>query len=382
MAQVQPFRIDIQESQLADMHRRIREARWPEAETVDGWAQGIPLNYLKDFCDYWLNDYDWYATQQRLNQYDQFITTIHDLEIHLIHVKSSHRSATPIVITHGWPSSFVEFLKVIGPLTEPTQYGGSAEEAFHVVCPSLPGFAFSGKPVTTGWGIPRIAAAWDTLMHRLGYQSYLAQGGDWGRSVTTEIGIQNLGACRAIHINNPKEEPTAEALHWPSEEEKEALAGIRFFNCWDSGFAKEQSTRPQTLGYSLADSPIGQAAWILEKFHLWSNCQGTLESIFTRNELLDNIMLYWLTNTAASSARLFWESFDAPYGPDQEKVVQLPTGVSIYPGEMVRIPRSWAEGRYKNICYWNHLKRGGHFSAFEQPELYVEEIRAWKRSLQ
>ncbi|MBL6689466.1 MAG: epoxide hydrolase [Pseudomonadales bacterium] len=381
MAQIRPFKLDVPKTELEDLRQRLKSARWPESETVDDWSQGVPLRYHREFCQYWASEYNWYDTQDRLNRFPQYKTAIDDLDIHFIHAKSSHEDATPIIITHGWPGSIVEFHKIIEPLTEPTKHGGDAADAYHVVCPSLPGYGFSGKPNATGWNIPKIAEAWDTLMQRLGYESYYAQGGDWGSAVTTGIGIQNLGRCEAIHVNMPNARATKAARENPDETDKIALAGAGFYRQWDSGYSKQQSTRPQTLGYGLSDSPIGQSAWILEKFYQWTDCNGHPENVLTRDELLDNIMFYWLTNSGASSARLYWESFNKAFGRGEDNTVKLPTGVSSYPKEIVRTPRSWAEQRYTNIQYWNDLDKGGHFAAFEQPELFVSELRAFKRAL-
>jgi pimeloyl-ACP methyl ester carboxylesterase len=381
MSEIRSFNLDVPETEIDELKARLNHARWPDSETVDDWTQGVPINYHREFCEYWASDYNWYDTQDRLNKYPQYKTTIDNLDIHFIHVKSSHKDATPIIMTHGWPGSIVEFHKVIEPLAEPTKYGGSPEDAFHVVCPSLPGYGFSGKPTTTGWGVPKIAEAWDELMARLGYQNYYAQGGDWGSAVTTAIGLQNKGQCTGIHINMANAGATKVARGNPDEADKIALAGAKFYQDWDSGYSKQQSTRPQTLGYGLADSPVGQSAWILEKFFQWTDCNGHPENILTRDEIIDNIMFYWLTNTSASSARLYWESFNQAFGGGKGDTVKLPTGVSSYPKEIVRTPRSWAEKRYTNIQYWNDLDKGGHFAAFEQPALFVKELRAWKRAL-
>jgi pimeloyl-ACP methyl ester carboxylesterase len=380
MSDIRPFKLDIPKSEIEDLQRRLKTARWPEAETVEDWTQGVPIKYHQEFCEFWVTEYDWYETQTRLNRFAQYKTNIDDVDIHFIHVESSHKNAQPIVITHGWPGSLVEFHKVIEPLTEPTKHGGTAEDAFHVVCPSLPGYGFSGKPTTTGWGAEKIAEAWDVLMTRLGYTNYYAQGGDWGSAVTTAIGIQNKGNCAAIHVNMPSARPTKEALENPTEDDKIALAGAQFYQQWDSGYSKQQATRPQTLGYGLADSPIGQSAWVLEKFYQWMDCNGHPENILTKTELIDNIMFYWLTNSSASSARLYWESFGTAFGGNDNSV-KLPTGVSSYPKEIVRTPRSWTEKRYPDIQYWNTLDKGGHFAAFEQPELFVQEIRNWASAL-
>ena len=379
MSEVTPFKIDIPKSEIEDLTLRLGNARWPEAATVDDWSQGVPLSYHQEFCAYWANEYDWYDTQNRLNRFPQFKTRIEDMDIHFIHVKSSFDNARPLIMTHGWPGSVVEFHKVIEPLTEPAAHGGKAEDAFHVVCPSLPGYGFSDKPGSAGWNVGKIAEAWDTLMNRLGYSEYFAQGGDWGSAITTAIGIQNLGSCKAIHVNMPSARPTKEAMENPNDHDKIALAGSQFYQQWDSGYSKQQSTRPQTLGYGLADSPTGQSAWILEKFYQWTDCNGHPENVLSRTELIDNIMLYWLTNSGASSARLYWESFAKASGGGDDNKVKVPTGVSSYPKEIVRTPRSWAEQRYP-INYWNDLDAGGHFAAFEQPELFVQELRNWNRA--
>lgn len=381
MAEIQTFKIDIPGSEIEDLKQRLNNARWPEPETVDDWSQGVPIKYHQEFCAYWANEYDWYKTQDRLNGFAQFKTELDGLDIHFIHVKSSHENAKPMIITHGWPGSIVEFHKIIEPLAEPTKHGGTSDDAFHVVCPSLPGYGFSGKPDATGWGVPRIAEAWDNLMTRLGYNEYYAQGGDWGSAVTTAIGIQNKGNCTAIHVNMPSAGATKQAKENPDEADKIAMAGAAFYQQWDSGYSKQQSTRPQTLGYGLADSPIGQSAWILEKFYQWTDCNGHPENALTRDEIIDNIMLYWLTNSGASSARLYWESFAKAFNGGDDNTVKIPTGVSSYPKEIVRTPRSWADRRYTNIQYWNDLDKGGHFAAFEQPELFINEMRSWKKSL-
>ncbi len=371
-----PFRIEVPQSELDDLKRRLESTRWPDAETPDDWSQGVPLAYAREFCAYWAEHYDWREREARLNRHEQFTTTIDGLDVHFIHARSAEESARPLLITHGWPGSVVEFQKVIEPLTNPTAHGGRAEDAFHIVCPSLPGYGFSGKPTTTGWGVQKIAETWNALMLRLGYERYFAQGGDWGSAVTTAIGIQNQGACAGIHVNMPNASATKAARENPTEEDKRALARAMEYQNVDAGYSKQQSTRPQTLGYALADSPVGQAMWVLEKFWKWTDCDGHPENVLTRDELLDNIMLYWLTNSGASSARLYWESFGAAFGGGGDNTVTLPAGCSIFPKEIVPTPRSWAETRYRNIVYWNTLDRGGHFAAFEQPDLFVGEMRA------
>jgi pimeloyl-ACP methyl ester carboxylesterase len=366
------YRIEIPDAALADLRDRLQRTRWPEPETVDDWSQGVPLSYVQDVCQYWADKYDWRATEARLNGFPQYRTDIDGLGIHFIHVRSPHEDALPIIITHGWPGSIVEFHKVIAPLTDPTAHGGDAQDAFHVVCPSLPGYGFSDKPSTSGWGVERIAGAWVTLMERLGYSRYGAQGGDWGSTVTTSIGQQDPDHVVGIHVNMPIATPTFEDL---TENENEALASLANYQNVESGYSKQQSTRPQTLGYGLVDSPAGQCAWILEKFWAWTDCEGHPENTLSRDELLDNVMLYWLPATGASSARLYWESFNR----NRQDEVSIPAGCSIFPKEIIRISRRWAESRFTDIRYWNELDKGGHFAAFEQPELFVNEIRSFFR---
>ncbi len=374
---VEPFRIAASDDALEDLRRRLRATRWPDPETVADWSQGIPLDYMKEVCNYWAEKYDWREREALLNRFPQFRTTFEDTAIHFIHVKSPHEDALPIVLSHGWPGSVVEFHKVIDALADPTQHDGEARDAFHVVCPSLPGYGFSDKPTKPGWNVDKIAEVWDALMRRLGYDAYLAQGGDWGAIVTTAIGSQNRGACRGIHLNMPIALPDPETLADLSESEKSALASIQHYQEWDSGYSKQQSTRPQTLGYGLADSPAGQAAWVLEKFWAWTDCHGHPENVLSRDELLDNVMLYWLPGNGASSARLYWESFRQPtFDP-----VSLPTGCSIFPKEIMRTSRRWAEKRFPNIVHWNELEHGGHFAAFEQPETFVAQVRSFARHL-
>lgn len=374
MIAIDDFRIEVSDSELSDLKERLKRTRFPEAETPDDWSQGVPLAYAAELRDYWLNDYDWRSREAHFNRHPQFVTEIDRLPIHFIHCQSPHEGAVPLIMTHGWPGSIVEFHKVIDPLVNPTEHGGKASDAFDVVCPSLPGYGFSGKPKGTGWGVDKIANTWNTLMTRLGYETYYAQGGDWGAAVTTAIGLHNLGACAGIHVNMPSAGPTREARENPTDRDKQAFAGGRYYQQWGDGYSKQQATRPQTLGYALVDSPMGQAAWVIEKFYEWTDCDGHPENVLTREELIDNVMFYWLTASGASSARLYWESFSSAFG-EGKKTVSMPTGCSIFPKEIVPTPRSWAEQRYSNIIYWNELDRGGHFAAFEQPELFVEEIR-------
>ena len=376
MSEITPFTINIPEEQLTDLRNRINNTRWAEEECVNDWSQGIPLTYVREVADYWANQYDWRKSEQHLNTFDHYQTNINDLDIHYIHQKSPHPDAYPLIITHGWPGSIIEFHKVIQPLVDPTKHGGKAEDAFHVICPSLPGYGFSGKPSVSGWGVEKIAETWDQLMVRLGYENYGAQGGDWGAAVTTQIG-RNVGHCDAIHINMPIGRPTPESLQDPTDEEKSALEGLTYYQEWDSGYSKQQSTRPQTLGYGLVDSPVGQMAWIIEKFWSWMDCDGHPENTLTRDELLDNVMLYWLTASGASSARLYWESFGSFGGGDK---VEIPTGVASFPKEIIRSPRRWCEQSY-NITHWTTMPKGGHFGAFEQPALFINDLRTFFKTI-
>ncbi|MGI5171327.1 epoxide hydrolase family protein [Spirillospora sp. CA-253888] len=379
---VTPFHLDVPETDLDDLRERLARTRWPEGETVDDWSQGVPLAYLRELCRYWAEGYDWRATERRLNALPQFRTSIDGLGVHFLHVRSPHEDALPLVLTHGWPGSVVEFLKVIGPLTDPPAHGGAARDAFHVVCPSLPGYGFSDKPSRRGWGVERIADAWITLMSRLGYARYGAQGGDWGTSVTTCIGRQDPDHVAGIHLTPPLAAPDPDTFDDLTAAERSALDALERGAEWEDGYSLEQSTRPQTIGYGLVDSPALLCAWIVEKFRSWTDCDGHPENALSRDELLDNLMLYWLPGTGASAARLYWESFKQIrqwFAGTTTDLVTVPTGCSIFPKENPRPSRRWAEKRFTDIRHWNELDRGGHFAAFEQPELFVEEVRTFFR---
>jgi pimeloyl-ACP methyl ester carboxylesterase len=374
---IAPFTLSIQQAAIADLHRRLDHTRWPERETVRDWEQGAPLAKVRALCDHWRNRYDWRRCEAQLNAFGQFKTTIDGLGIHFLHVRSPHPKALPLLMTHGWPGSVIEFMKVIGPLTDPAKHGGDPSDAFDVIAPSLPGYGFSDKPTDTGWDVERIAAAWIELMARLGYARWVAQGGDWGAAVTTRIGAARPAACAAIHVNLLLAFPDKSQAAQTTPREQAALAAFAHYKNKESGYAKQQQTRPQTLGYGLVDSPAGQAAWIYEKIWAWSDNNGAPEDVLTPDEILDNIMLYWLPATGASAARLYWESM--------AKVVstrlELPVGVSLFPKELVSPSRRWAERYLSNIIHWNELDRGGHFAAWEQPDLFVREMRDCFRSV-
>ena len=372
MSEITPFEINISDEEIADLKQRLANTRWANKETVDDWEQGIPLAYVQEVAEYWQNDYDWKEREALLNRFPQFMTNINGLDIHFIHVKSPEENATPLIMTHGWPGSIVEFQKVIEPLTNPVAHGGKAEDAFHLVCPSLPGYGFSGKPTETGWGLGKIADTWAELMARLGYDKYVAQGGDWGAMVTTSIGGQDPTHCQGIHLNMAIAPPTEDSMDNLDELEQRALASMQHYQEKDSGYSKQQSTRPQSLGYGLVDSPVGQAAWIMEKFWSWTDCNGHPENVLTKDEMLDNVMVYWLNAAGASSGRIYWESFGAGLGGMQ---IGVPMGGTIFPKEIFRTSRRFAEKVYTNIAYWNEKDAGGHFAAFEQPDVYVEEVR-------
>ncbi|MBW8784208.1 MAG: epoxide hydrolase [Novosphingobium sp.] len=373
MSEVRRFELAIPHAQLDDLNRRLDAARWPEKETVDDWSQGVPLAALRELVAYWRNGYDWRRCEARLNGLGSSVTRLDGLDFHYLHVRSRHEDAMPVVLTHGWPGSIVEFLDTIGPLTNPEAHGGSAADAFHVVIPSLPGYGFSGKPTATGWNIERIARAWAELMARLGYERWFAQGGDWGSIVTVALGAQAPKGLAGIHLNLPVARPTRTDFESPGRDEQRAIAASEHYKKWESGYSTLQSTRPQTIGYSLVDSPVGLAAWIYEKMWSWTDNAGRPEDALSRDTILDNIMLYWLPAAGASAARLYWESFGTI---GRVGKVHVPAAVSIFPREISRAPRSWSERILKNIVSWNEAEKGGHFAAWEQPELFVRELRA------
>jgi pimeloyl-ACP methyl ester carboxylesterase len=385
---VRPFRINIPQEALVDLRRRAAATRWPDRETVTDQSQGVQLAKIQELVRYWGTGYDWRKAEAKLNALPQFVTEIDGVDIQFVHVRSRHPNALPLIMTHGWPGSVFELLKVIGPLTDPTAYGGRAEDAFDLVLPTYPGYGFSGKPLGTGWGPDRVGRAWDELMRRLGYKRYVSQGGDWGAIVSEAMARQAPAGLLGIHINMPavvppniakvlsNGDPAPSGL---SAAEKAAFASLDAFYKKGSGYAAIMNTRPQTLGYGLADSPAGLAAFYYDKFAAWTYSGGEPERALTRDEMLDNITLYWLTNTGASSSRSYWEVWGM--SPFNAVDISIPVAVTIFPGEIYRAPRSWAELNFHKLIYWHEVDKGGHFAAFEQPELFTDEIRAAFRSL-
>jgi len=372
-AAIEPFTIAVPQSELDDLHERLRRTRWPDAETSHDWNQGAPLAKVRELCAYWLDRYDWRRCERQLNAVPQFKTVIDGLGVHFLHIRSPEPNALPLIMTHGWPGSVIEFMKVAGPLTDPAAHGGDRADAFHLVLPSIPGYGFSDKPTEVGWGVDKVAAVWGELMRRLGYARWVAQGGDWGSVITRRIGQLQPEGCIGIHVNMAPaiaspEDPKAELT--PAE--KRFREKARYYWDWDSGYAKQQSTRPQTLGYGLNDSPVGQAAWIYEKLQSWTDNDGAVENLLSMDEMLDNIMLYWLTGTATSSGRLYWESLGRSIS---DGTVTMPAGFSLFPGDILLASRETVEKTFTNMIHWNLVERGGHFAAWEQPELFTREVR-------
>ena len=373
---IEPFRVAVDDAVVDDLRRRLAAARLPDQIEGSGWDYGIPAGYLRTLVEYWRDEYDWRAQEARINDLDNFRTTIDGQSIHFIHARSPHVDAFPLLLVHGWPGSIVEFLEVIPRFTRPEAYGGDARDAFHVVVPSLPGYGYSEPPRTRGWDVPRIARAFIELMQRLEYGRYGAQGGDWGAQVATRIGGLDPARCAAIHLNMPiAERPAGEVTL--TDEDKVDLAAMQRFGREESGYALEQGTKPQTLGVALGDSPAGLLAWIVEKFRAWSDCDGDPENVFTRDQLITNVMIYWTTRTITSSVRLYWEHAKSA---EPSQYVGVPTGVARYPKEVVRYPRSWVERAY-NVTHWADMPRGGHFAAMEQPELFADDVRTFFRTV-
>jgi pimeloyl-ACP methyl ester carboxylesterase len=380
----EPFTIAVPDAVIDDLHRRLDNARWPDQAPGEPWSLGIPVTEVQAAIDHWRNRYDWRTREAAMNAWPHFVTEAAGERVHFIHARSAHEDATPIVLTHGWPGSFVEFLDVIGPLTDPVAHGGSAEDAFHVVVPSMPGYGFSGPTVQPGFHVNRVADAIAEVMAQLGYDRYIAQGGDWGAIVTRRLGEAYGDRLLGIHVNMlfafpDADDPDPMAGVTDADNSRLAAAGARIAD--GTGYMAIQSTRPQTLAYGLTDSPTGLAAWILEKFNAWSDLDpGGIEATYGWDRLLDNLMVYWVTNTVGSAARLYAESARADNGAAQAWPgrVDVPTGHAVYPYELLQTPRAWADKKY-DIMYWSEQDRGGHFAAFERPDAFVADIRAFKR---
>ncbi|MBU3701348.1 MAG: epoxide hydrolase 1 [Acidimicrobiia bacterium] len=378
----EPFTIDVPDAVLDDLRRRLDATRWPDQAPGDPWSLGIPVDVMREAVDHWRTGYDWRAREARMNAWPNFVTEAAGERVHFIHVRSPHVDATPIVLTHGWPGSFVEFLDVLGPLTDPTAHGGRPEDAFHVVVPSMPGYGFSGPTMQPGFHVDRVADAVAEVMMQLGYDRYIAQGGDWGAIVTRRLGEAYPDRLLGVHVNMlfafPGPDDDAMAGVTDAEKARMGAAGTRIAD--GTGYMSIQSTRPQTLAYGLTDSPAGLAAWILEKFHAWSDLEpGGLDATFGWDRLLDNLTVYWVTNTAGSAARLYAESTRAGNGAAQAWTgrVDVPTGHAVYPYELLQTPRAWADRRYR-IVHWTEQERGGHFAAFERPDAFVADLRAYR----
>ncbi len=391
-SEIRPFSVHIPEEALVELRQRIAATRWPDRETVSDQSQGVRLAQIQSLVHYWETEYDWRNIETKLNALPQFVTNIDGLDIHFIHVRSRHPNALPLIITHGWPGSILELVKTIGPLTDPTAFGGSAADAFDVVLPSMPGYGFSEKPKGTGWGPDRMGRAWDMLMKRLGYTDYVSQGGDWGAVVADAMGRQAPIGLLGIHVNMPATVPAEIATPLQngepvpaglSDTEKAAFASLRKLYIKGAGYAGMMVTRPQTLGYGLADSPVAMAAFFLDKFNDWTYSGGNAERSLTKDEMLDDITLYWLTNTGTSAAQLYWENNNNNFNAKEQQTAEIsvPVAITVFPGEIYQAPRSWAERAYPNLIYFNVVERGGHFAAWEEPQLFSEEMRASFKSL-
>jgi pimeloyl-ACP methyl ester carboxylesterase len=387
--EIRPFHVDIPEEELAELRRRIAATRWPSKELVADRSQGVQLATIQALAGYWATDYDWRKAEAKLNALPQFTTEIDGADIHFIHVKSQHENALPLIMTHGWPGSVVELLETVGPLTDPTAHGGSAEDAFHLVLPSLPGYGFSGEPVDVGWDLGRTARAWAEVMHRLGYTRYVAQGGDVGAGVTDAIGRQAPEGLIGIHTNLLVP-ALSDTMPMDTDEERAAAAQIATFGQSGNGYFVEMATRPQTIGYALLDSPVALAAWMVDhdtdSYYKIAHAflDGEPSGNLTRDNVLDNITTYWLTGTGASAARSYWEAYgaDAPAAGRQPlPPPTIPFAFTTFPGEIWRTPRSWVEASYPNVIYFNEVDKGGHFAAWEEPDLFSEEVRAAFKSL-
>ena len=388
---IRPFRFGAPEEDVVELRRRIQATRWPDKETVGDWSQGVPLAKLRRLVEYWGTLYDWRKVEATLNSLPQFITDIDGLDIQFAHIRSAHEDAMPMLMTHGWPGSIIELLKVIEPLTDPPAHGGAAENAFHLVLPTLPGYGYSSKPTSIGWNPARIASAFHTLMLRLGYPRYVSQGGDWGAIISEVLALQSPAGLLGIHVNMPGTVPPDVLRHLrnfdpaPAElSDREKIAYDRLLHFYRDGFgyAAMMNQSPQTIGYALADSPAAMAGYYYDKFAEWTDSDGEPERVFRYDEMLDAITLYWLTNTGASSSRSYWEGAQAGGGPfNAVDIPKVPVAVSVFPAEIYPAPRSWGDRTFGNIIYWNEVDKGGHFAAWEQPQIFCEEVRAAFKSL-
>jgi pimeloyl-ACP methyl ester carboxylesterase len=378
---VVPFRIAVPDEVLADLRDRLARTRWPDQLADSGWTYGTDLSFLQDLCDYWRDGFDWRAAEARLNAWPQFETTIEGTHLHFIHARSKHADAMPLCLTHGWPGSIAEFLKVLGPLTDPTAFGGSAEDAFHVVAPSMPGYGFSDPTTQPGFDIMRVARTEAALMARLGYDRYGAQGGDWGAVVTLHLGVLDAAHLTGVHVNMVAASPADpnQPHAGVAERELDWIAAAAEFARVGAGYQKVQQTQPQSLAYGLTDSPSGLAGWIVEKFRSWSDCGGDVLSRFTRDELLTNITIYWVTNTINSSMRLYRETYEARSSRLKQRV-KVPVGVAVFPKEIYRAPRAWADA-ILNVTQWTEMAAGGHFAAMEEPAALVHDMRKFFRTV-
>lgn len=389
---IRPFHINVPKTELADLRQRVQATRWPDKETVNDRTQGVQLEQIRELVHYWGTTYDWRKAETRLNALPQFITNIDGVDIQFAWIRSKHPNALPLIITHGWPGSVFELIKTVGPLTDPTAYGGRAEDAFDLVIPSMPGYGFSEKPKATGWNPDRIARAWDVLMKRLGYTHYVSQGGDWGSVVADAMARQKPAGLLGIHVNMPATVPAdiakalgsgAAAPAGLSAQEKAAYESLAYLYNKGAGYAGIMVTRPQTIGYGLNDSPAGLAAFFLDKFNDWTHSKGDASRVLTKDEMLDDITLYWLTQTATSGARLYWENNNNNFNSAEQKTaeISIPVAVSVFPGEIYQAPKSWTERSYHHLIYFNEVNKGGHFAQWEQPQLFAEEMRAAFKTL-
>ncbi|MBV8390051.1 MAG: epoxide hydrolase [Mucilaginibacter sp.] len=389
---IRPFHVHVKEAVLTDLHNRIAATRWPDKETVTDRSQGVQLEQIQSLVRYWGTTYDWRKAEAKLNALPQFVTNIDGLDIHFIHVRSKNPHALPLIITHGWPGSVFEQIKIISPLTNPEAYGGKADDSFDVVIPSMPGYGFSEIPKGTGWGPDRIARAWDVLMKRLGYTHYVSQGGDWGSVIADAEARQKPDGLLGIHVNMPATVPAeiaklintgAPAPAELSDKEKAAYNSISNLYTKGAGYAGIMVTRPQTIGYGLSDSPVALASYFLDKFNDWTHSGGDASKVLTKDDMLDDITLYWLTNTGTSGARLYWENNNNNFNAVEQRTseITIPVAVTVFPGEIYQAPKSWTERAYSNLIYFHEVDKGGHFAAWEQPQLFTEELRAAFKSL-